>query len=242
MAGAGLGSVADRSIWSATTNSDCSRCGEPVFVLARSCPGCGSARSPGRAGMMVAAALALLLMAAVLAGGVVLGWHQLAAATEGGEAAGAPIAMGPRSDLSWLTAAMSECDAEAKADAQTLHFLVVPLVAVDRDLAAWHDKAINDSGNGIMLRSEAALDGLKSGALRFYAADYAFGVLDATGYMVYRWRPSTGVSKFAAGNPPEMPTFLVQFRTARSGSEPEQGGSFTRLNGSCYWVNAIIRR
>ncbi len=243
MAGGGLGGAADGSISRAATRSDCSRCGEPAFVLARSCPGCGAPRKLGWAGLTVAGALALLLLAAVTAIGLVLGRYQLAAATEGGEVAGEPIAMGSRSDVSWLRAAMSQCDADAKADAETLHFLVIPLAAVDGDLAPWHDKAINDSGNGIMLRSEAALDGLKSGTLRLYGADYAFGVLDATGgNMVYQWRPAMGVSKFAAGDPPDMPTFSVQFRTARSGSDPEQGGSFTRAKGSCYWVNAIIRR
>ncbi|HEY6259459.1 MAG TPA: hypothetical protein VIY51_27075 [Xanthobacteraceae bacterium] len=236
---ASIGSAARN--WVEAIDGECPGCGEPVFVLAKSCPGCGAVRRMGAAGMMVAGALALLLLAIVMATVVVLGRHQLAAATEAGEAIGEPVAAGPTGDLSWLANAMSQCDAEAKADTGTLHFLVTPLTAVAGDLAPWRAKAINDSGDGILLRSDDTLDGLKRGTLRLYPADYDFGVLNAAGDAVYRWRPSMGVSKFAAADPGEMPTFVVQFRTAHTGSEPEQGGSFNRLAGSCHWVNVIIR-
>lgn len=236
--------AARRPIWAETIERDCPSCGEPAFVLARSCPTCGGARRMGAAGRMVAGALALLLLATATAVAVVLAWHQLAAATESGDAIGAAVAVGAPGDASWVANAMSQCDAEAKADADsgTLHFLVTPLAVVDGDLAPWRPKAINELGGGIMLRSDAALDGLKRGTLRVYPADYGFGVLDPTGEQIYRWRPSTGVSKFAAADPGEMPTFTVRFQTARSGSEPEEGGPFNRQKGACYWVNAIIRK
>lgn len=237
---AGIGALARWPIWAKTIESDCPRCGEGAFVLVRFCPACGAARELQTAGLMVAGALALLLIAIVTAAVVVLVGHQLAAATETGDAVGEPVAADAAGDPSWLAKAMSQCDAEAKADADTLHFLVTPLVAVDGELAPWRAKAINDAGNGIMLRSEDAFDGLRRRTLRLYAADYGFGVLDAAGNLIYRWRPSVGVAKFSAANPGEMPTFTVQFRTAHTGSEPVQGGAFNRQNGSCYWVNAII--
>lgn len=243
LASSGILGVARWPHWSATLDSDCPHCGEGAFVLARSCPSCRGARPIGVAGMMLAGALALLLIAVVSAAAILVGWYQLAAATETGEAIGEPVAVGSGADPSWLASAMSVCDADAKADADTgtLHFLVTPLVVVGGDLAPWREKAINQFGNGIMLRADDALEGLRGGALRLYPADYAFGVLDTAGQEVYRWRPSTGVAKFAAADPGEMPTLTVRFRTARTGSEPELGGAFTRQKGSCHWVNAIIR-
>ena len=238
---AGIGAVGRWPIWSETMASDCPRCGEAAFVLARSCPACGAARKIETTGLTLAGALALLLIAVVIAAVTILTGHQLAAATETGDAIGEPVAAGATGDPSWLAKAMNQCDAEAKADADTLHFLATPLVVVDSDLASWRAKAINDAGNGIMLRSEETFDGLRRGSLRLYAADYGFGVLDAADNLIYRWRPSVGVAKFTAANPGEMPTFMVQFRTAHTGSEPVQGGAFNRQKGSCYWVNAIIR-
>jgi hypothetical protein len=238
---AGIGAVRSWPIWAETMESDCPRCGEPGFVLARSCPACGAARRLQTTALTVAGALALLLITIAIAAVTIVGWHQLATATETGDAVGEQVAAGAVGDPSWLAKAMNQCDAEAKADADTLHFLVTPLVAVDGELASWRAKAINDSGNGIMLRSEDAFDGLRRGTLRLYAADYGFGVLDAANNLIYRWRPSVGVVKFTAADPGEMPTFMVQFRTAHTGSEPVQGGAFNRQNGSCYWVNAIMR-
>jgi ribosomal protein L37E len=238
---AGIGAVGGWRIWAETMESDCPRCGEAAFVLVRSCPACGAARNLQTTAFTVAAALALLLITVGIAAVTVLGWHQLAAATETGDALGEPVAAGAAHDPTWVANAMKQCDTEAKADADTLHFLVTPLVAVDGELASWRAKAINDSGNGIMLRSEDAFDGLRRGTLRLYAADYGFGVLDAANNLIYRWRPSVGVVKFTAADPGEMPTFMVQFRTAHTGSEPVQGGAFNRQNGSCYWVNAIMR-
>jgi hypothetical protein len=236
--------VARGPVWAATIDSGCPHCGEPAFLLARSCPHCGGARRMGVAGMLVAGALALLLLAVVSASVVVLVWHQLAAATETGEAIGEPIAMGSAGDPSLLASAMSQCDAEAKADADTgtLHFLVTPLSVVGGDLAPWRPKAINESGNAIMLRADDALDGLRRGTLRLYPADYDFGVLDSAGDVIFQWRPSTGASKFSAADPGEMPTFTVRLRTAHSGSAPEDGGPFNRQKGACYWVNALIRQ
>jgi hypothetical protein len=238
---AGIGAVGSWPIWAETMVSDCPRCGEAAFVFVRSCPACGAARKLQTTALTVAGALALLLIAVAIAAVTVVGWHQLAAATETGDAVGEPVAAGAAGDPSWLAKAMSQCDAEAKADADTLHFLITPLVPADGELASWRAKAINDSGNGIMLRSEDAFDGLRRGSLRLYAADYGFGVLDAANNLIYRWRPSVGVAKFTAANPGEMPTFMVQFRTAHTGSEPVQGGTFNRQNGACYWVNAIMR-
>jgi len=190
--------------------------------------------------MMVAGALVLLLVAIGVAVVAVLGGHRLAAATETGAPADEQIAASSTADLSWLATAMSGCDAEAKTDVSTLHFLVTPLVSVAKDIAPWRAKSINNMGNGILLRSDDTLDGLKGGTLRIYPADYDFRILDQVSDTVYKWRPSMGVAKFSTADAGSISTFKVQFRTSRSGDAAGWGSSFNRQDGSCYWVNAII--
>jgi hypothetical protein len=219
--------------------SKCSNCGHGVFGLARACPRCGAPR--GRlAGVMVAGALGLLLVAAVVALVVVLRGDRLAAATETGAPADAHIAAGSMSDVSWLATAMSGCDAEARAASDRLIFLVTPLTPVLKDIAPWQAKSINDMGNAILLRSDDTIEGLKSGALRLYPADYAFRILDQASEAIYKWRPSLGVTKFSTAEAGPIATFRVQFGTAHSGDDSAWGGSFTRQNAACHWVNAVI--
>jgi hypothetical protein len=224
-----------------STDGECPNCGAGTFVLAKACPHCGAAIKLRLAGMMVAGALVLLLAAIVAAVVVVLRGHRLAAATETGAPPDAQIAAGSTTDFSWLATAMSGCDAEAKLDLDALHLLVTPLVSVAKDIAPWSAKSINDAGNGILLRSDDALDGLKSGTLRIYPADYGFGVLDEARDTVQKWRPSVGVARFSAAGARSISRFKVQFRTSHSGRDTDWGGAFTRQDGSCYWVNAIIR-
>jgi hypothetical protein len=217
----------------------CPNCGHGIFGLAKACPRCAAAR--GRlAGMVVAGALGLLLVATATALVAVLRWDQLAAATETGVPADAHIAAGSTADLGWLSTAMSACDAEAAAAPGRLLFLVTPLTPVDKDVAPWHAKSINEMGNGLMLRRDDTLAALKSGALRLYPADYAFRILDQASDMIYKWRPALGVAKFSTAEAGTIATFKVQFGTAHSGDDAAWGGSFARQSGACHWVNAII--
>jgi hypothetical protein len=222
------------------TGGECPNCGGGTLVLARTCPHCGAPLKLGMAGMLVAGALALPLVAIVAAVVVVLTWHQLAAATESGAPADEQIAAVSTADFSWLITAMSECDAEAKIDQGAFHFLVAPLASVTGDIEPWRAKSINDAGDGILLRAEDMLAGLESGALRVYPADYGFSIFDGEGNALHKWRPTVGVAKLSAADVATIPTFKVQFRTSHSGSDPDWGGSFNHLSGSCYWVNAII--
>jgi hypothetical protein len=217
---------------------ECPNCGGGTFVLAKACPHCGGPVEPRMAGMMVAGALVLLLVAIVVAVVVVLRWHRLAAATETGAPADEQIAASSTADLRWLATAMSGCDAEAKTDLRALHFLVTPLVSVAKDIEPWRAKSINDIGNGILLHADDTLDGLKSGTLRIYPADYDFSIFDQAGNKAYKWRPAVGVAKFSAADAGSISSFTVQFRTARGGGA-DWGSSFNRQSG-CHWVNAII--
>ncbi|HWF96929.1 MAG TPA: hypothetical protein VG291_18410 [Xanthobacteraceae bacterium] len=226
--------------WIEKIDGNCPICGSGTGALARACPDCGAPIGLRPAGMMVAGALVVVAAALVLALVAAVRGHQLAAATETGAPVDEQIAAISTTDFSWLTTAMNACDAAAKTSAGALHFLVTPLVSVPRDVAPWREKSINDTGNGILLRSDAALDGLKTGTLRIYPADYGFGIFDSVSDTVLKWRPSAGVVRFSTTAAGAVSTFNVQFRTAHSVNDPDWGGSFTRQDGTCYWVNAII--
>jgi hypothetical protein len=222
------------------TDGECRNCGGGTFVLAKVCAHCGAPLRLRTAGLLIAGALVLLLVAIVVAAVAVLGGHRLATATETGAAADARIAAGSTADPSWLATAMSGCDAQARTDLGVLHFLVTPLVAVTPDTAPWRAKSINETGNAVLLRSDDTLDGLKRGTLRIYPADYAFSISDRAGNTVYKWRAAAGVAKFSTAEAGSISTFNVGFRAARSGADAKWGGSFARHDDSCYWVNAII--
>jgi hypothetical protein len=219
---------------------DCPNCGAGTGLLAKACPDCGAPIGLRPAGTMVAGALVVLAAAIVLALVVVLRGQQLTAATETGAPADQQIAATSTADFSWLATAMSGCDAAAKAESGAIHFLVTPLVSAAKDVEPLRAKSINDTGDAILLRADDTLDGLKAGTLRIYPADYGFGIFDSAKDTVLKWRPAEGVVKLSTSAAGAMSTFNVQFRTARSGEDPEWGGSFTRQNGTCYWVNAII--
>lgn len=238
MASRGFDRLTERLRYLDRIEGECPNCGSGTSVLARACADCGAALRLQLAGMMVAGALALLLVAVMVAAAAVIGWHRLAAATDTGAAADGQIAASSTADFGWLSTAMNGCDAQAKTDSGTLHFLVTPLVSAAKDIAAWRAKSINNSGNGILLRSDDTLDGLKNATLRIYPADYAFSISDEASDAVYKWRAAAGVAKFSTADPGSLATFKVQFRTASSADQ--WGGSFRRLAGSCHWVNMII--
>ena len=143
-------------------------------------------------------------------------------------------------DLSWLTTAMSECEAEAEHDAGTFRFTVIPLAPVQPDDPQWRDKSLSEVGNAVLLSSENALDGLKSGILRIYAGEYDFRILDQATTAVYKWKASRGAANFSAMDSGSIALFNVQFLTPRKHVDSEWGTSFVRQSGTCYWVSAII--
>jgi hypothetical protein len=231
MRGPGLGNMIE---------GECPNCGGGTLVLAKACPECGAPLELRMAGILVAGALVLLIAAIVLAVAVVLRGYRLAAATDTGAPADQLIAAGSTADVSWLATAMAGCDAEAKTGAGTLHFLVTPLVSVAKDTEPWRAKSINDTGSGILLRSDDTLEGVRSGTLRIYPADYDFSISDQASDKVYKWRPTVGVAKFSTAEAGAVASFRVQFRTAYNRGGGAWGGAFTRQDGSCYWVNPII--
>ena len=134
---------------------------------------------------------------------------------------------------------MQDCDAEAAKQQSTLYFLVIPLAAKPEDEQQWRSKSRDEVGNAILLSSDDALDGLKSGTLRISAENYAFNVRDRAN-VLYNWNSSTGVSRLTIPNADSIETFNIQFQTRSRTNDTAWGNVFGRRTGNCYWVNAII--
>jgi hypothetical protein len=211
--------------------SECPNCGDKVFIFGKSCPHCGTANESRKAGMLVAGALAMLVVAVVVAVVVVLRTPD----APGSER----VETSSTNDLGWLTAAMNECDTDAMNNLDTLYFLVLPLASLPADDEQWRAKSISNIGNAILLRSEDALEGLRSGALRLYAGEYDFRIIDGSD-TIYKWKPAAGVRKISTPDAGSIASFRLQFQTSSSADGAEWGTSFPRKSGTCYWVNAIV--
>jgi hypothetical protein len=207
--------------------SECPHCGKRVLALAKSCPHCGAPNEARMTGLLVTGALALLLVAVAVASVVVLRGHR-------------PIGVRSPSDYGWLSAAMEACEAEAEADTGTLYFLVIPLASAATDGGEWRDKSIMDLGNAVLVRTDDALAGLRSGTLQVYPGQYDFRILDDTTGTIYKWKPFVGVAKASTSDAGGISVFRVQIQVSGSGESAEWGSEFSRRSGTCYWVNAIV--
>jgi hypothetical protein len=223
--------------------SECPSCGDAVSVFAKTCPHCGVPNRARLLGPALVGALALLAVCVVAALVMALGSRPVptAGAPDAPDApAGERVEQKAADDLVWLTDAMTECDAQARADLDTLYFLVLPLASLAKDDPQWREKSIIDIGNAILLRAGDALQGLHSGALRLYSGQYDFRVLDVTTNATYKWKTATGVTKVSAPDASAITQFKLQFQTSGAAGATQWGDPFNRQAGTCYWVNAIV--
>ena len=217
---------------------ECPTCGEGVSVFAKTCPHCGVPNRARMLGPAIVGALALLVVCVAAALVMALGSRSVPTAGAPDAGAGERIEQNASEDFAWLTTAMSECDTQARRDLRTLYFLLLPLASPAND-TQWREKSI-DIGNAILLRSDDALQGLRSGALRLYSGPYDFRVLDVTTNTTYEWKTATGVTKVSAPDASAIRQFKLQFQTRGGAGEGQWGDPLNRQDGTCYWVNAIV--
>jgi len=206
-------------------NRECPNCGNAVPVLASFCGACGVPNRVRVGALAVVGSILALLVAIGFVIAVVMRSQQEEA--------------GPQ-DYSWLSSAMTDCDAEAKKAPDTLHFLVVPMLSAAADDAHWKSHALNDIGNATLLRQRDTLEGLADQSLVISTDQYEFSVRDEKTSAIYKWAPSVNVKKFLVAGGVPIQEFRVQFKTAQRKNEDEWGAKFMHSKGTCYWVNAII--
>jgi hypothetical protein len=221
--------------------NDCPGCRRPVSIFARVCRGCGAPNPARIAGLLVGAALLFLLLAVATTVVMILRWQKSGIlAVQSSPAEPSAVESSAYGDFGWLRAAMDDCDAQAARSPSELHFLVVPLAAARADLEQWRAKSINDIGNGILVSSQMAFDGLTGGTLRISPRNYVFRVRDETANATFQWKRSLGVAKLSNPDAESINFFRIQFSAGDQSGADQWGSSFTRQKGACYWVNAII--
>jgi hypothetical protein len=208
----------------------CPECGATVSNFAQTCASCGAPNSRWRSTIAAAGAAGALVIAILVALVVALGSLRRPPADDQSAADG---------EFAWITTAMNECDADAAKNIGTLYFIVIPLTADPMDIQDWRTKSLNDIGNGILLNTTTAFDGLKEKKLKISGLQYVFGVRDQSN-AVYKWKLSAGVARFSMPDAALVKSFNIQFMAGATAQDTAWGAAFSRQQGNCYWVNAIV--
>jgi hypothetical protein len=231
--------------WVAMAVDTCSACGGKGS-LRGPCPACGSSRLGDAFETGVAGLLLGGLAAAAAVCGYMLWKHpiDIAALTRmDAQAALAPKALGaPKvTDFEWVQKAMDGCDKDAVADKDGLYFLIIPLARGEKDDPQWKPQPIGKAGNAELIPTKEALEGLKSGLLKVYPGEYLFSATEGTTNVGYRWNAVNGVAKLShAGK--SIESFRLVFRTLKDRTGAGETSEFSRFEGTCHWVAALITK
>jgi len=144
-------------------------------------------------------------------------------------------------DLAAVQKAMSECDAAAARETDSLYFLVLPLVQTNPSSPDWRAVALQTVGNAFLLLSaKDALDGLRGGKLALRPGRYTFSVLDSGTGATYSWNAATGMSRLSKKDSGTVKTLKLglDFSAAQTGAQ--WSAEFKRDIGACYWVSVLV--
>jgi hypothetical protein len=198
--------------------------------LRRSWPASASGRAAA-AGIAALVVLAVLFVAFGLRSGATL----LALPQ------GQILAPADNQKLGWIERAIGQCEAEAARKADTLYFVVIPVVATG-DRRAWASKSNGTIGGSILLLgSQDTVEGIRAGSLRLDTRAFNFSILELSARKAYKWRPAVGVNKFAIRDASAVVSFKPGFASAAGGEVRwADGGAIERERGTCYWTGALM--
>jgi hypothetical protein len=221
----------------------CRNCGDAVSYFARTCPSCHAANQPNPIATIAA------LGAVVLVGGVIglglLAFRSKGVSQSAPQANQEPGPSNPATDAAkdygWVVKAMAECDEEAKLKLDTLHFLIVPMIATGMSLPGWSPIPISDVGDSAtLLNSTDAMIGLRNAALVLYQKPLAFAISDPAKGTVYKWKPAVGVTALKTKEPADA-SFKLGLDIPDVTKEIEWGPTIALSKGTCYWINPLVR-
>jgi hypothetical protein len=221
----------------------CRNCDAPVSHFARACPECRAANLPNP--VATVAALAAVLVAgglAVLGAQLFRGHDTPRSPPQAGDATAVDPTADAAGDYGWIVKAMAECEEEAKLKTDTMHFLIVPVTATGIVLPGWAPNPISPVGNSAtLLTSTDALIGLRNRALVLYQKPLTFAVSDPATSTVYKWKPAIGVTALKTRQT-GLASLTLGFEIPDLAQEIEWGPTINLSNGSCYWINPLVRR
>jgi hypothetical protein len=215
----------------------CSRCGETVPLLARTCAVCGTPNSAWNTVLGIVIAILVLVPAIAITIYAATHWGELL--IKGSTSTERPSPLVSKGDFAWLSSAMAECDAKAAQEPSVLHFLVIPLASDPTHTEDWRKASLNDIGNAMALSRDDTLSGLQRQSLTISTGEYMFSIRDEKTQVVLRWEPSIGVKWFSTAEADSIASFRIQFKLLNKGQDGAWGNTIDRKKGNCYWINAI---
>jgi hypothetical protein len=145
-------------------------------------------------------------------------------------------------DIPAITKAMSDCDAAAARDPDSLYFLVLPMRSADPADRSWSALALQTVGSSyLLLSAKDALDGLRNNRLTLRPDRYTFSALDTEGGQTYSWTSATGMSRLSRRESGATKTLKVGFDFSEQQAGAQWSAEFKRERGICYWLSALIR-
>jgi len=208
-------------------------------------------RAPRRATLgrrQIAIVVAAVAVLALMALGLLF-WglkSREVASVSGTEQSGTPAATNVRpaapADIPAITKAMSDCDAAAARDPDSLYFLVLPMRSADPADRSWSALALQTVGSSyLLLSAKDALDGLRNNRLTLRPDRYTFSALDTEGGQTYSWTSATGMSRLSRRESGATKTLKVGFDFSEQQAGAQWSAEFKRERGICYWLSALIR-
>ena len=208
-------------------------------------------RAPRRATLgrrQIAIVVAAVAVLALMALGLLF-WglkSREVASVSGTEQSGTPAATNVRpaapADIPAITKAMSDCDAAAARDPDSLYFLVLPMRSADPADRSWSALALQTVGSSYQLLSaKDALDGLRNNRLTLRPDRYTFSALDTESGQTYSWTSATGMSRLSRRESGATKSLKVGFDFSEQQAGAQWSAEFKRERGICYWLSALIR-
>ena len=211
-------------------------------------------RAPRRATLgrrQIAIAVAAVAVLALAALGLLF-WGMKSrevASVSGTEQSGAPAtanvparAPAAPADIPAITKAMSDCDAAAASDPDSLYFLVLPMRPADPADRSWNALALQTVGSSyLLLSAKDALDGLRNNRLTLRPDRYTFSALDTESGQTYSWTSATGMSRLSRRESGATKSLKVGFDFSEQQAGAQWSAEFKRERGICYWLSALIR-
>jgi hypothetical protein len=211
-------------------------------------------RAPRRATLgrrQIAIAVAAVAVLALAALGLLF-WGMKSrevASVSGTEQSGTPATANVRprapaapTDIPAITRAMSDCDAAAVSDPDSLYFLVLPMRPADPADRSWNALALQTVGSSYQLLSaKDALDGLRNNRLTLRPDRYTFSALDTESGQTYSWTSATGMSRLSRRESGATKSLKVGFDFSEQQAGAQWSAEFKRERGICYWLSALIR-
>ena len=192
-------------------------------------------------------ALAAIAALALVALGLLLwGWRSREAGpVPGTEHSATPPNALPAApaDIPAITKAMSDCDAAAAKDPDSLYFLVLPMRPADPNDRSWSARALQTVGSSyLLLSAKDALDGLRDNRLTLRPERYTFSALDTESGQTYSWTSATGLSRLSRRESSAVKTLKLGFDFSEAQAGAQWSAEFKRERGICYWLSALIRQ